>query len=317
MIRLRKLLLAALCLVAPWAGAHEMTMAEIELRETAPGEFIWQWNATSDKRPVGEDLAPRWPAGCVEDQGALHCRPHGLTGTLSIEGVGKRYSAALVRVYWFDGEVRVYTLTASQPRVELFGSSEDRRPWYRIASAYTVLGIEHILTGYDHLMFVCGLLFLVSFRRQLLWTITAFTAAHSLTLALAAMGWLVLRPPPVEASIALSIVLVAAEGLHARPTISRRWPALVAFLFGLVHGLGFAGALKEIGLPQHYLPAALFSFNVGVELGQLLVVGLAWLLWRAVSRWHEAPRLRAPALYAIGSVAAYWCFVRVAAIVGV
>jgi hydrogenase/urease accessory protein HupE len=315
MSMLRKLLLAALCMAAPWATAHEMSMAEMELRETARGEFIWQWSATNDKRPMGEDLLPQWPDGCTAAGNALHCGGEGLTGTLEIDGVGSRYSAVLVRIYWADGEVRVYTLTKSQPHVQLFGSSEDRRSWYQIASAYTVLGIEHILSGYDHLMFVCSLLFLVSFRRQLFWTITAFTAAHSLTLASAALGWLTLRPPPVEATIALSIVLVAAEALHKRPTISRRWPALVAFLFGLIHGLGFAGALREVGLPQNYLPAALFSFNLGVELGQLLVVGIAWLLWRVLRDWRFAPRLKAPALYGIGSVAAYWCVARVAAIV--
>ncbi len=313
---LRKWLLVALFAVAPCALAHEMSMAEMELRETSPGEFTWQWYATSDKRAVTEDLAPRWPEHCVEEQGALHCGAQGLTGTVSVDGVGERYSAAMLRIHWLDGEVRVYTLTSSQPRVELFGSSEDRRSWFQISSAYIVLGIEHILSGYDHLLFVCSLLFLVSFRRQLLWTITAFTAAHSLTLASAALGWLTLRPPPVEASIALSIVLVAAEGLHDKQTIARRWPALVAFLFGLIHGLGFAGALKEIGLPEHYLPAALLSFNVGVELGQLLVVGMAWLLWLALRRWSVTARMKTPALYGIGSIAAYWCVVRVAGIVG-
>lgn len=311
---LRILLVTALCVVGGSASAHEMSIAELELRETAPGQFFWQWAATSDKRPVSEDLELRWPDGCAAQENSLQCGADGLSGTFHIDGVGDRYSAALVRIYWIDGETRVYTLTSSQPRVELFGSSEDRRSWYQIASAYTFLGVEHILSGYDHLLFVCGLLFLVSFTRKLFWTITAFTAAHSLTLVSAALGWLTLRPPPVEACIALSIVLVAAEALQGKPTLSRRWPAMVAFLFGLVHGLGFAGALKEIGLPQNYLPAALFSFNVGVELGQLLVVAVAWLLWRALNRWNVAPRLRVPALYGIGSVAAYWCLVRVVAI---
>jgi len=167
--------------------------------------------------------------------------------------------------------------------VRLYGSADDRRGMGEIASAYTVLGVEHILSGYDHLMFVFALLFLVGFNQRLVWTITAFTAAHSVTLALAALGWLVLRSPPVEATIALSIVLVAGEALHTKATLARRWPALVAFLFGLVHGLGFAGALKDIGLPQYHLPVALLTFNVGVELGQLLVVGLAYAAWRALA----------------------------------
>ncbi len=121
----------------------------------------------------------------------------------------------------------------------------------------------------------------------------------------------------MEASIALSIVLVAAEALNPRLTLARRWPALVAFLFGLVHGLGFAGALKDIGLPQNHLPVALLTFNVGVELGQLACVGAAWLLYRfVVRRWPAAERARTPALYGIGTVAAYWSWVRVVALVG-
>src|SRR5690242_1477012 len=156
-----------------------------------------------------------------------------------------------------------------------------------IARAYLVLGVEHILSGVDHLLFVAGLLFLVGFRRRLVGTITAFTVAHSLTLASSAFGWLTLRSPPVEASIALSIVLVASEALRQRETLARRTPSLVAFLFGLVHGLGFAGALKSIGLPQRHLPLALFTFNVGVEVGQLFVVLLAYGLVRLplTERW--------------------------------
>ncbi|MGJ7512479.1 HupE/UreJ family protein, partial [Variovorax sp. GT1P44] len=265
---LRRCMLAALALMAVAAvHAHEMSMAEMELREVSRGEFIWQWGA-SDKRPASEDLTPVWPDGCRDvESNAVHCGENGMTGTLSVDGVGKRYSAALVKLTWLDGQTRVYTLTASQPTVHLFGSADDKRGLAEIASAYTVLGIEHILTGWDHLMFVVGLLFLVSFNRRLLLTITAFTAAHSLTLACSALGLLTLRPPPVEATIALSIMLVAGEALRDRQTLARRWPALVAFLFGLVHGLGFAGALKEIGLPDNYLWAALLTFNVGVEIG--------------------------------------------------
>jgi hypothetical protein len=163
-------------------------------------------------------------------------------------------------------------------------------------------------------MFVLALLFLVGFNRRLLWTITAFTVAHSLTLALSALGWLTLRAPPVEATIALSIVLVAGEALHKQPTLSRRWPALVAFLFGLVHGLGFAGALKEIGLPQNHLSVALLTFNLGVELGQLLVVSVAYSVYRILVSRPRFAIARAPALYAIGSVAAYWSITRIVGI---
>ena len=177
-------------------------------------------------------------------------------------------------------------------------------------------GCEHILSGFDHLLFVFALLFLVGFERRLLLTITAFTAAHRLTLASSALGWLTLRSAPVEASIALSIMLVAGEALRERPTLARRWPALVAFLFGLVHGLGFAGALQDIGLPDQHLWVALATFNGGVEIGQLLTVGAAWLAYRAVRASALAPRLRRALLYAIGSLAAWWSLARIVTVLG-
>jgi len=305
----------AAALFAVPALAHEMTMAEMDVRETAPGEFLWQWSATNDKRPMGNDLTPHWPENCKADTSFLHCGSSGLKGTLSVEGVGVRYSAALVKVTWIDGQSHVYTITGAQPSVQLYGSIDDRRGSWEVARAYTILGIQHILSGIDHLLFVAGLLFLVGFRRKLIGTITAFTAAHSITLALSAFGLLTLRPPPVEATIAMSIVLVASEALREKNTLARRMPALVSFLFGLVHGLGFAGALKNIGLPQSHLPLALLSFNVGVEIGQLLMVLLAFAVVRLPFPQRLLGRLRTPALYGIGAIAAYWSFVRIAAIV--
>ncbi|CAM5794773.1 HupE/UreJ family protein [Rhizobacter fulvus] len=310
---LQSLMLLAAVLLHGGVGAHEMSMAEMQLRETSRGEFLWQWTA-SEKRAASEDLTPVWPEGCQADAAMLRCGAAGLTGTLAIDGVGKRYSAALVKVYWLDGQSHVYTITAGQPKVQLYGAANDPRDSAQIAWAYVQLGVEHILSGVDHLLFVIGLLFLVGFNRRLLWTITAFTAAHSLTLASSALGWLVLRPPPVEATIALSIMLVAGEALHRRETLARRWPALVAFLFGLVHGLGFAGALKEIGLPDDHLLVALLTFNVGVEIGQLMTVAAAWLLWRASARLPRLALARTAALYGIGTLAAYWSWLRIAAI---
>jgi hydrogenase/urease accessory protein HupE len=308
-------LLSLVALVAGPARAHEMTMAEMEVRETAPGDFIWLWSATNDKRPMGDDLVPKWPEVCEVGPAALRCGKEGLKGTFGIEGVGKRYSAALVKVFWLDGQSRVYTITAAQPTVQLFGSADDRRGTGEIFKAYTVLGVQHILSGVDHLLFVVSLLFLVGFRRRLVGTITAFTLAHSITLACSVFGWITLRSPPVEASIALSIVLVASEALRERATLAKRVPALVSFLFGLVHGLGFAGALKDVGLPQRHLPLALLSFNVGVELGQLALVGAAFgLVSLPVSERYRG-RARRPALYVVGAVAAYWSWLRVAAIV--
>lgn len=309
---LRRAVLLALALLAGAASAHEMSMAEMELRETATGEFVWQWTASN--RAASDDLTPVWPSGCRSDGSFLRCGPDGLQGELAMEGVGQRYSAAMVKVIWLGGQSRVYTLTAAQPTVRLYGAADDRRGWVEIARAYTVLGVEHILTGFDHLLFVFALLFLVGFRRRLVGTITAFTLAHSLTLVSSAMGWLTLRPPPVEATIALSIVLVAREALHAEPTLSRRWPALVAFLFGLVHGLGFAGALQQIGLPGQHLAAALLTFNIGVEIGQLLVVALAYAAWCLLSQRRAFTYARTPGLYAIGAVAACWSIQRVLAL---
>jgi hydrogenase/urease accessory protein HupE len=309
---LRRVVLLVFALLAGVASAHEMSMAEMELRETAPGDFVWQWTASN--RAASDDLTPVWPSGCTPDGSFLRCGPDGLQGELAMEGVGQRYSAAMVKVIWLGGQSRVYTLTAAQPTVHLYGAAEDRRGWVEIARAYTVLGVEHILTGFDHLLFVFALLFLVGFRRRLVGTITAFTLAHSLTLVSSALGWLTLRPPPVEAAIALSIALVAREALHAEPTLSRRWPALVAFLFGLVHGLGFAGALQQIGLPGQHLSAALLTFNIGVEIGQLLVVSLAYGAWRLLSHRRALAFARAPGLYAIGAVAACWSIQRVLAL---
>ena len=309
-MKMLRALVALLFLLPLAAAAHEMTIAEMEMREVAPGEFLWQWTA-SGTRPASEVLKPAWPAHCVQDAAMLRCGTEGLRGALSIDGVGERYSAAIVKVAWIDGQSRAYTVTAAQPVVRLHGSADDRRGAGEIAWAYFVLGIEHILTGFDHLLFVVALLFLVGFNRRLLWTITAFTVAHSLTLALSALGLVTLRQAPVEATIALSIVLVAGEALHKTPTLSRRWPALVAFLFGLVHGLGFAGALREIGLPENYLSAALLTFNLGVEVGQLFVVALAYAGYRLVLRVPHATLARAPALYVIGSIAAFWSIDRV------
>src|SRR5262249_50943949 len=134
-------LMATVALAATSARAHELTMAEMEVRETAPGEFIWQWSASNDKRPMGNDLVAHWREGCSAGPSALQCGSDGLKGTLSMEGVGTRYSAAMVKVVWLDGQSRVYTLTAAQPSVQLYGSADDRRGTGEIARAYVVLGI--------------------------------------------------------------------------------------------------------------------------------------------------------------------------------
>lgn len=302
----------ALSLLAqmPLAQAHEMTITDLNLRETQPGQFVWSWGLPGKNKPVAEDLKPVWPEGCTGDERTLRCGPKGLAGTLAVEGVGKNYSAVILRIGWRGGEQTTQTITEAQPKVVLYGSARDDRPASDVALTYGLLGLEHILSGIDHLLFVLSLLFLVGFRRQLVTTITSFTVAHSLTLAASALGALSLRQAPVEAAIALSITLVCAEALSRKETLTRRYPPIVAFIFGLVHGLGFAGALKEIGLPGNYANVALLTFNVGVEVGQLLVIALAWALVWAVGRMRWAQAARTQLLYAIGAISVFWTFTR-------
>jgi hydrogenase/urease accessory protein HupE len=299
-----------------WAAAHEMTMADLTAREVAPGEFLWSWGIPGKNTPIAQDLTPVWPEGCKSEEKTVSCGNKGLAGVLSIQGIGNNYSAVILRITWRGGERSTYTLSKNSPTVRLFGAARDDRDVWELAQTYGVLGVEHILSGIDHLLFVISLLFLVGFRRQLLTTVTSFTVAHSITLAASAWGALTLRPPPVEAAIALSIVLVSAEALNTRQTITRRLPAIVAFVFGLVHGLGFAGALKDVGLPEQNANVALVSFNLGVEAGQLLVIGLAFELVLAARRfrWNEAARRAI--LYVIGSVSVFWTLSRLLVIAG-
>jgi hydrogenase/urease accessory protein HupE len=193
--------------------------------------------------------------------------------------------------------------------------------WTQVAATYTVLGVEHILLGIDHLLFILALLLLVRGWGRLAATVTAFTIAHSFTLAAATLGLVHVPQRPVEAAVALSIAFVAAEIVQARrgqPGLTARSPWIAAFAFGLLHGLGFAGALSEVGLPQSAIPAALFFFNIGVEIGQLLFIAAAFAVF--VTARQAARRLRAPQPswawrippYAIGSIAAFWVIQRVA-----
>lgn len=296
--------------------AHEMTMADLSLREVARGEFIWSWGVPGKNTPISQDLTPVWPEGCVGDVQTIQCGEKGLSGKLAVTGIGTNYSAVIVRITWRGQQHSTYTLSANHAEVQVFGTAHDDRDRLDVAQTYALLGVEHILSGVDHLLFVLSLLFLVGFRRQLLATITSFTLAHSLTLAASALGALTLRPPPVEAVIALSIVLVSAEALSNRDTLTRRWPAIVAFIFGLVHGLGFAGALKDIGLPERHVNIALLTFNLGVEAGQLLVIGLAWTLFLVVRGRPWSGVMRRVVLYGIGSVSVFWTLTRLTAIAG-
>jgi len=312
----RAALAVILLLSGAGACAHEMTMADLSMREVAPKEFVWAWGVPGKNTPISQDLTPVWPEGCAGDAKTVRCGERGLAGSLAVKGIGKNYSAVILRITWQGEQRSTFTLTQNQPAVRLFGSARDDRDAWQVAQTYAVLGIEHILSGIDHLLFVLSLLFLVGFRRQLLATITLFTVAHSLTLAASALGALTLRPPPVEAVIALSIVLVCAEALSQKDTLTRRWPGIVAFVFGLVHGLGFAGALKDIGLPEQHANMALLTFNLGVEAGQLVVIGLAWLVVLASRRFNWTATARRVILYGIGSVSVFWTLSRIAVIAG-
>lgn len=324
--------LALLLAMVP-AAAHEVRPAYLQLRELAKGEFsvLWKTPMTGEYRlsltpefsgsnsalttvvtrtPPGAAVA-EWTLGAPELRGQ-RIRIRGLEATLT---------DTLVRIEFLDGSSWTQRLNARNPEAEI-----PRRPSaFGVASVYGKLGVEHILSGIDHLLFVLALLLLVGTGWRLVRTVTAFTLAHSITLALATVGAVRLPGPPVEALIALSIALVAAEILRvarqgpeanaaAPGSLTERAPWLVAFAFGLLHGLGFAGALSEMGLPQGRIPLALLFFNLGVEAGQLLFIagalGLAHLLRqtaRPLPRWsaHVAP-------YAMGSIAMFWVFQRIA-----
>lgn len=218
----------------------------------------------------------------------------------------------LMRVIYSGGSISTKIIKPGDASVIIEGP---RSAW-SVAWDYTVLGIEHILSGIDHLLFVLALLLIVNGTRTLLITITSFTLAHSITLAAATLGWLWVPGPPVEAVIALSILFLASELVkvnRGQPSLTANYPWLVAFTFGLLHGFGFAGALSQVGLPQNEIPVALLMFNVGVELGQLMFLVVMFLLIRALRKIpYEWPRwaYQLPA-YGIGGVAAFWFVDRV------
>jgi hydrogenase/urease accessory protein HupE len=327
------------------AGAHEVRPAYLQLHQVDAETYdvVWKVPGRGDMR-LGLDVAlpaasvnlapPRGVfAGEAYTQRWRFRRAGGLAGdTIGIDGLAATVTDVLVRIERLDGTTQVTRLSAAQPSfvVEAAPSRAE------VAKTYLVLGIGHILGGVDHLLFVLGLLLLVRGWRRVLATVTAFTIAHSLTLAAATLGFVHVPQKPVEAVIALSIVFVAAEILRLRKRdmaarnatvastdVSARWPWIVAFAFGLLHGFGFAGALSEVGLPQAAIPVALLFFNVGVEVGQLLFIG-AVFLFVAATRWivrrsrvetggRTLALLRFVPPYAIGGIAMFWVIQRVAA----
>ncbi len=244
--------------------------------------------------------------------------PQGLDGKAVVfSKLSETRIDVLARLARLDGTVQLERILAVSPRFVVRPSPGP----LEVLRTYTVLGIEHILSGYDHLLYVLAMLLLVNGWRRIIATMSAFTATHSLTLTAAALGWVHVPQPPVEACIALSILFVAREIVQVhrgRPGITARWPWVVSFTFGLMHGFGFAGALAEVGLPQSSIPIALLFFNVGVEIGQLLFVGAVLTLIALGVKAVRQFRLPQPVWlwrvtpYAIGAVASFWVIERLA-----
>jgi hydrogenase/urease accessory protein HupE len=310
---LRILLLGLLALLALPATAHELSMADMQLSETAPGQFVMLWSS-SEKGQPGDELKPVWPIGCNAEENRVNCGETGLAGTMKIKGIGKSFSAVMVKISWLDGQSHVYAFTPGKPSARLRGAADDGAN--SGAWAYLNLGIEHILLGVDHLLFVLGLLLIVSNRWMLLKTVTSFTLAHSITLAVATLGVAHVSAAPLNAAIALSILFLG-------PEIVRRWrgetsftirhPWVVAFAFGLLHGFGFASGLAQLGLPKEEIPLALLMFNVGVEVGQLAFVAAILLLLRSIRLLRVQSTLlleRFPG-YLVGTLGAFWTIQRV------
>ncbi len=312
------------------AAAHEVRPGYLEIAEVEAGVYDVLWKvpargelrlalyahlpadctgATNTGSFVGGAFVSRWRATC----------PGGLVGRrIAVDGLSATRTDVLVRVAHLGGVVQTTRLTPDAPSFEVAAvpTAGD------VVRTYFVLGVEHILLGIDHLLFVLGLLLLVGNWRRLIVTVTAFTVAHSITLAAATLGLVHVPQAPVEAVIALSVMFVAAEILrtaHGRASLTARTPWLVAFVFGLLHGLGFAGALREIGLPQTDIPLALLFFNVGVEIGQLAFIAAVvavlaviarlsskWRDGRAGGTWRAEALVRTPLAYLIGCTAAYW-----------
>jgi hydrogenase/urease accessory protein HupE len=312
------------------ARAHDVRPAYLEVTQVTPDRYaiLWRTPVLSGMRlPV----ALRLPDGVREarepvvqeltdsliERRTIDAGSGGLVGRrIEFVGLQATITDVLVRVALLGGTRSTTLVRPSQPWVEIAAAPG----LLAVARTYVVHGVEHILFGFDHLIFVLALVSIVPSRRMLLATITAFTLAHSITLALATLGVVHVPGPPVEAAIALSIVLVASEIVQRdRGSIglTARRPWVVAFVFGLLHGFGFASAIREVGLPRGDVPLALFAFNVGVECGQLAFVAVVLALstaarWKPLGAGVERRALRM-APYAIGTLAAFWFFERLAA----
>lgn len=304
------------------ASADDMRPGYLEVREVAAARYSINWKAPTK---VGK-VVPTFPSDCRAtkepqrsfEAAALLARweiscTRGLAGrSVTLSGLESTPGDALLRYQSLSGEVQAARLTPDSPTATI-AAKPDR---WQIARTYFVTGVEHILMGYDHLLFVLSLVLLLSGAWRVAATVTAFTIAHSLTLIGTTLGWISLRRAPVEAAIALSIVFLAVEIVKRdpeNPRLSERVPWIIAFLFGLLHGFGFAGALAEIGLPRGEMPTALLTFNLGVEAGQLIIVAAAMTALALIRRLAvQALRpVQIGAAYAIGILASAWLIERI------
>lgn len=323
------LILLGLCLAGAPAVADDFRPAYLQLTERSATSYDVRWKTPAKDEQTQLPVRPQFPEGAVmtvplastyaDGTAVMIGRmevPGGLAGMqLRFEGLEGSRNEVIVRLIRLDGSEELTKVTSADPQL-LIAKQPDS---IGTSARYAELGIEHILLGFDHLLFVAALVMLVANIRMLVWTVTSFTLAHSITLALVTLGFVSVPRPPVEAFIALSILFVAVEIVRQRqghPSLASRKPWLVAFAFGLLHGLGFASALAEIGLPQSNIPLALLFFNVGVEIGQLTFVTALLGLAAVVRRIVTTEQLRHATLvgcYAIGGLASYWLIDRISA----
>ena len=310
----------ALVLGPTSARADELRPAYIEMTEQSPGQWSLLWKASANSR-LGQSGQVIIPENC-KTQGerlrefagsniltrlSLACHGSIQGQSIGLNGLELSLTDALVRVAPKDGALQTVRLAPDQPSAVLAEPSVISN----VAATYAILGIEHILMGFDHLLFVLALVLLLKGGWLIAKTVTAFTIAHSLTLVGTTLGLLALPSRPVESVIALSIVFLAVEIVKAKPgdlRLSERFPWIVAFLFGLLHGFGFAGALAEIGLPEGDVPLALLTFNLGVEIGQLVIVAVALATLYGLRHYRDSwlQPAKTTTAYGIGIIATYW-----------
>ena len=319
-------LLLAVTALTGVAHADEIRPALLEITERDGGwvDVVWKKPALGDRVLRLEPAFPGFfeqatpTSGRESGGGWVEYRSYRTGGkalagqSIHVEGLAGVSTDVLLRIKLADGIEHSAILNASH----LSFTIPEQPSKSEVAVSYWQMGTIHILQGFDHLLFLLTLLLIVQGIWPLLKTVTAFTLAHSLTLVLATLGWVNLPSAPTEAVIALSIMLLAVEVVHknqGQHTFSERFPWLIAFTFGLVHGLGFAGALSEIGIPQNEVPLSLLMFNVGVETGQVLFVVTVSLLLAALRKFQNggALLLTRSAPYAIGGLAAFWTVKRV------